>query len=405
MRILFVTGRYHQGDPKRGTAYELQNFLPALQRLGHDVEVFDNTGRAEFADFAAMNRELLTRVDTWKPDAILYAQHRYEIWNETWDIIRKARLATLIYFAADDSWKYKQASRLIARHFDVCATTYGYRVADYHRDGNAAVVKTQWAADSTRLQPPIAAEQCEYDVTFIGQSYGRRPHFVKLLGDSGIKIEAFGYGWPNGPIASEKITPTLRSSKITLNFSGSGLFAEQYRPQQKQIKARVFEVPGSGGFLLTEWAPGIEQEYDLSREIDVFKNDRELVDKVRFYLAHPEERDRRAERAYERTVAEHTYDREMKKILDCAAGQRALASAGTGDIDWTTFEKVAAKHTLTPGLRKLRTSLIALFSLPWGKRRGARAARKALFEWSWRFAGEKTYSAAGLPGRLFYAES
>jgi len=34
-----------------------------------------------------------------------------------------------------------------------------------------------------------------------------------------------------------------------------------------------------------------------------------------------------------------------------------------------------------------------------------RAARRLLFEISWRLGGRRTYSAAGLPGRLFYRES
>jgi spore maturation protein CgeB len=36
-----------------------------------------------------------------------------------------------------------------------------------------------------------------------------------------------------------------------------------------------------------------------------------------------------------------------------------------------------------------------------GKRRGLRAARRLVFELSWRFCGKKTFSASGWPGRMF----
>jgi spore maturation protein CgeB len=49
--------------------------------------------------------------------------------------------------------------------------------------------------------------------------------------------------------------------------------------------------------------------------------------------------------------------------------------------------------------------LIGCFSLVFGKGRGARAARRFVYELSWRLAGATTYRARGLPGRLFYAES
>ena len=56
-------------------------------------------------------------------------------------------------------------------------------------------------------------------------------------------------------------------------------------------------------------------------------------------------------------------------------------------------------------MKLLRGLLVLPCSLFWGRERGARAARRMLFELSWRLAGDHTYCAAGWPGRLFYHES
>jgi spore maturation protein CgeB len=74
-------------------------------------------------------------------------------------------------------------------------------------------------------------------------------------------------------------------------------------------------------------------------------------------------------------------------------------------IDIAAFERIAARHRCGPGLRLLGWLLAKPFELVWGQPRGTRAARRVLFELSWRLFGAHTYRAAGLPGRLFYRES
>lgn len=50
----------------------------------------------------------------------------------------------------------------------------------------------------------------------------------------------------------------------------------------------------------------------------------------------------------------------------------------------------------------LKKVLNKLCSTIWGPVRGSRAARRLVFELSWRLNGTNTYSAAGIPGRMFY---
>jgi spore maturation protein CgeB len=77
----------------------------------------------------------------------------------------------------------------------------------------------------------------------------------------------------------------------------------------------------------------------------------------------------------------------------------------TDRIDWEGFGAVARLHTIDWRLLLLKRALTATCSLVWGQTRGARAARRLVFELSWRLAGSCTYSAAGWPGRLFYEVS
>lgn len=404
MKVLLVTSRYHYGDPSRGEGYEHQNFLPALQRLGHDVEVFDPLFRPAFANFAELNRALLEQAESWRPDVILNVQKLYEIWIETWDILRRSGIAATVNWATDDSWKYTQASRFMAAHFDACATTAVERQADYARDHHQRVLLTQWAADATRLEPPLPSSACPYDVCFVGQRYGTRPAYMRALERAGVRVECFGHGWPRGPLAGNSIAPMLRNARIALNFSGQG-YGSWLFPDRRQIKARIFEVPGAGGFLLSEWAPGIERWFRTGEEIAVFRTDRELVSQVRYYLDHPDIRDACAVRAYRRVVQEHTYDIRMDELLRFALRQAPAAPSGTGRISWRDFDRAASNHAVNRFQKVLGGALTYAARPFFGRTRAPRAARRLVFELSWRCLGEQVYSARGWPGRLFYLDT
>ena len=162
-----------------------------------------------------------------------------------------------------------------------------------------------------------------------------------------------------------------------------------------------------GGFLLTEWAEGLERYYTPGREIEVFHSLAELAEKIDYYLVRPAERDAIAQAGYERTCREHTYNQRLAEVLDFALCQREkyFADHGvtpTGRIDWAKFEAAARQHTVDKKLSSLRRGMTAICSAIWGPVRGPRAARRILFELSWRLVGARTYSAAGWPGRIFY---
>jgi spore maturation protein CgeB len=109
-----------------------------------------------------------------------------------------------------------------------------------------------------------------------------------------------------------------------------------------------------------------------------------------------------ARAAHARTREEHTYAKRFAPLLDEALRRKAARPPAAPAA---VFEIVAARHPPSWWLRALRALLACPASLLFGGRRGPRAARRLLFELSWRLAGPATYSARGWPGRLFYRES
>ena len=391
MRVLCVFGQHAYGDEARGLSPEYQAFVPALSRAGHEVVFFDSWNRRAFTDLAQLNMELLRTIEEHRPEVLLFVPFLYEVWLETLFAIKNRGDITSICWTTDDSWKYERQSRFLAPAFHLITTTYPESFRKYQAEG-FPVLLTQWAAPADALAPPLRAVDCRFPVSFVGMMHGDRRERLERLAERGIHVESFGYGSVNGPVSVARMREIVRSSVISLNFANSH--------GDKQIKARTFEVPGAGGFLLTEDAPRLERFYRLGEEMDSFSDDDELEAKIRQYLADPERRDAMAMRGFERTRDEHTYDSRLREIFAAAREAKRFAAPSSDPI-FPTMDAAFRTHRVKLRHRVLRSFLVACASLAIGRRRARRAARRFLFEVSWRLFGKKTYMAAGLPGRLF----
>jgi spore maturation protein CgeB len=401
MKILCAFGKYQYGDAARGTGIEYEAFLPAFERLGHQVRHFETWDRTLYPTYADLNHALLSTVEEFQPEIVFTVQRDYEIWTDTLDAIQRSTTAALITWTTDDSFKFHSVSKYIGRFYDAIATTYSYRIPDYRAAGIDGAYLTQWAANSHWFNPPIPAQDCQYAVSFIGACYGARAGIVESLRLAGIHVDCFGFGWPNGSISTGRIPVLLRSSAISLNFGAGFMGGAGY---EKQIKARTFEVPGAGGFLLTDQAPGLDSLYQIGSEIETYSGLSELERKIRHYLQHPCERDKIAQAGYRRTVACHSYEKRLQGLIEFALQRRDLrmqTSRGSAQIMERCDRKTLDSPKLGFALRSLRWSLARACKLVWGFERGPKAARKLVFAASRKIFGARTFSAMSLPGRMF----
>ena len=404
MKILCVLSRYAYGKPERGENYDYVHFVAAFERMGHEVDFFDSGDRSLYVDFADLNVALIEKVASGRPDLIFCVLMHYEIWLETLDLIRTKSSVVVVNWGTDDSWKFNQASRFFAEHVDLHVTTD--RTAAEAAPSRALdnVFLSQWAASSATLAEPCPSQSCRYDVSFVGSMYGYRADWIAALRVSGIAVSCFGHGTDKGVVDAAEIPRIYRTSRISLNFSGSGQNPGDMG-HERQIKARTFEVPGAGGFLLTEVAPGLERYFAIGHEIATFDSPSELLKNVRYYLDHSGERDAIARAGHARVSIEHTYEQRISEILQKLQPLRAKRRTQPWALSVEALAGSVELHRRKGLTGWLRPLLTGTFSLAFGKVRGSRAARRFAYELSWRLCGATTYRARGLPGRLFYTES
>jgi glycosyltransferase involved in cell wall biosynthesis len=85
---------------------------------------------------------------------------------------------------------------------------------------------------------------------------------------------------------------------------------------QDNVSTRTFEIPACRGFMLHIDNAEVRELFEAGREIDVFRTEDELCEKIRYYLARPELRREMIERAYQRCVPAYSYDARAKAIAN-----------------------------------------------------------------------------------------
>ena len=126
---------------------------------------------------------------------------------------------------------------------------------------------------------------------------------------------------------------------------------------------------------------------------------------MRYFLDNPEERNRIALAGYRRTAADHTYKTRFSEILARVRALRPARVTQPWALSTEILTSAIDRYRRGPLTKWSRAALIGSSKLIFGQERGPRAARRLVYELSWRLTGAATYRAAGLPGRLFYAES
>lgn len=342
MKILFAGLTNHNYDSRQGMSFERETFLESMKSMpGIEVDyiAFDSIPKI---GKRAWNQNLLEHVHSSHPD-LLFAF----MYSDEFDpaVLQKLKtLTTTVAWFSDDSWRFYNYSQVWAPFFSWCVTTYSYMPDLYRKAGQSNVIRSQWGVDADIFKPTFNSNIPAHDVSFVGTWSRPRGEVISFLKRQGINVATYGLGWKNSRrLSFDEMMSVFSTSKINLalnpppglwNMNSLGrLF---FRPHINsivpdfhfiknfktfihrgvpQIKARHFEIPACGGFLLTSPADDISSWFEPGKEIDTYLTLPELAQKIRFYLAHEPQRSAIAFAARARTIRDHTYHRRFSEIF------------------------------------------------------------------------------------------
>jgi len=108
-----------------------------------------------------------------------------------------------------------------------------------------------------------------------------------------------------GRYETEQFGSLVRGAAINLGFTQMDI--DPRREYPRQIRLRDFEIPAAGGFYLTQSCPELSLYYDIGHEIAVWDRLEDVLDRIRYYLARPDERASIADAGRQRVLHNHTW--------------------------------------------------------------------------------------------------
>ena len=100
----------------------------------------------------------------------------------------------------------------------------------------------------------------------------------------------------------------FHAAKINLNFTISNI--------KSGIPLRIWDVLGSGGFLLTNYQAEIPCYFTEGEDLVCFDGVDDMRQKVAYYLEHEQERRKIAENGYNKVKQKHTYVNRLRTMFD-----------------------------------------------------------------------------------------
>lgn len=301
----------------------------ALIRLGHEVKHVDSDNyfpnpqsflgkvRAKLYGAPVVQMEVFQEAIIRKaritiPELALFCPGR-NVRKETLELLSKI-CPTAAYmnddmFNTSNRWKgFDEAVRLLS----VIVTTKSFNVKEFQSIGARQVFYLPNAYDPTihRAARLSKADRNRYggEVAFVGTFRRERAdELARLLclrpqtdlrvwGGGWEKMERFDnylrhHRWESlckcvkgGELWGVNMSKALGGASICL-----GLLNHANRDQHT---SRTFEIPASGGFMLAERTPEHLEMFREGEEAEYFSSTEEMVEKVSFYVSHPQIRKR-----------------------------------------------------------------------------------------------------------------
>jgi hypothetical protein len=315
LRILAIFHHYN---------WECDALLPPLRRFGavrhYDwAPEFDHKAKGwHRGPKRRMNEALLGRVRRWIDEEGVDVAFCYlsgeNVYPETVDEL-VALGVPMVNLALNDKESFvgrirngqAMGARDICRYFHLCWTSTADALEKYCVEGAVPLYLPEGA--DPLVHRPYEVDRT-IDVSFVGQCYGNRPEIIERLRRAGIDVEAYGFGWPNGPLTTEEMVRMYSRSRINIGFGGVDGLEAIYC-----LKGRDFEIPMSGGLYLTEYHPELERCFRLGEEIVTYRDFDELLEMIRVLLADPEKAEMIRLAGYRRALAEHTWEMRFDKVF------------------------------------------------------------------------------------------
>lgn len=286
--------------------------MKEFKKLGHSVFVYHDAKVYSLIFF--LSHYLFKLIASiYKPDIIFCTKaNKISLKNMEWS---KERFVTIMWYF-DIRVPIEQRILDRAKRVDLFyITNYGQIPQFIQKKVNA-----KYLTQACITEYHSTTGSFKYDVSFIGNNNltgsGMREELLNFIG-SRFDLHVFGARWSSKNftchprIFKEEYADVCTSSKIIIDIKSFGycLDVEGYFSNRTPLTL------GFGGFLLSQYTPGVDQMYEDKKHLVYFKTPEEAIGLIEYYLHYEEERKQIAEQGKQYVLKNHTYIRKMEQMI------------------------------------------------------------------------------------------
>lgn len=274
--------------------------FPYIRRFGKDTETLRAIALRQIRDF--------------RPD-VLYLQ---DLNLFPRDVLQQLRDEGAIRLAVGQiacplpEWQFLDGLDLILTSFPHYVPRFRARgiAAEYFRIGFDPTVLDL-------LGSPTRDLACTF-VGGISQAHSGRLNLLEQLARN-VDVVFFGYGADSiercspirprhkGDAWALDMYRALARSRITLNVHID-------TAENNANNMRLYEATGCGALLITDMKDNLGELFEVGREVVAYEDVDDAIDKIRHYIAHPEDAAVIARAGQARTLRDHTYTERMTEL-------------------------------------------------------------------------------------------
>lgn len=310
-------GKYAEGDTDI-----VRSMLLSLSNMGHDVQEW-NTGfhpewiynphkrRGGYGPVYIRLRRIREELMDFKPDLIICNAGGHTFTKSDMSWLKSKGIPILGITLSDPDVMDSIAE--YAEHFTWHTTNALTAFEEYKKRGFTNIYYMPFGIDYRffKNRPPIP--EYDADVAIIG--HGRKDRYLTAEAlCKNFNTRLYGRNWTKfsaqsmGPVRGDDWFKAAYSAKILVNFPRT-------MKGYTNIKVGILEATATGKLVFTEYFDEMKQLFEYDHEIIGYSSKEDLMEKIRYYLQHPEEAEVIGQNAKQRCLRDHTWEQRFNRLF------------------------------------------------------------------------------------------
>ena len=312
--ILMIAEKWNGHNPEFGPTMMDWVFFGSLEASG--LATYDRLNHDEFPNQYSLDKEVLNMCLKNKPNLIFIASWLLSpLRFKTMTTIKEQLRIPIVVVWGDSVNHMEEAESLLPYvTFNIPLESPSYYLQVTNQP------EKYLPATFTPLDPRIFYNpdmRRDIDVSFVGTMQGHPDRYagISALRANGIAVFQSG-GHEENRLSIDEYALVYKRSKIALNFC--------YHPNGRvQVKGHVFEATLCGAMLMEADNPDTAKLFEPMVDYVPFKDEKDLVDKVKYYLAHDAEREEIAANGHKKVNEKYSARMFWKTVLEGVLGSKS----------------------------------------------------------------------------------